>query len=239
MYLTSDSMPMNRFVLFFLFSLLVFNHHSQAQTAQDFGQRITQKFDTYVLGLPQEKIYLHTDKPYYAVGDTVWLKAYIVDANRLQPDTITKLVYVDLVQSSGKVRRFNQLKIAAGTASGFIALDDSLAAGNYQLRAYTNWMRNFSEVIFFRQNLPVLNATVLPVPALDTTTLDLQFFPEGGHLVANLANRVAFKATNAQGRGAEVEGFVLSAAGDTVVGFSSRHLEIGRASCRERVLNLV
>ncbi len=25
---------------------------------------------------PQEKVYLHTDKPYYLVGDTIWFKAY-------------------------------------------------------------------------------------------------------------------------------------------------------------------
>ncbi|RZK80584.1 MAG: hypothetical protein EOO85_00365, partial [Pedobacter sp.] len=27
---------------------------------------------------PQEKVYLHMDKPYYAIGDTIWFKAYVV-----------------------------------------------------------------------------------------------------------------------------------------------------------------
>jgi hypothetical protein len=26
---------------------------------------------------PSEKVYLHFDKPYYAVGDTIWFKAYV------------------------------------------------------------------------------------------------------------------------------------------------------------------
>ena len=224
---------MNRIILFLL--LFVSNYYSQAQSVPNFGQQITQKFDAYALGLPQEKIYLHTDKPYYAVGDTVWLKAYLVEANRLLPDTTTKLVYVDLVQNSGKVRRFNQLRLQAGTASGFIALGDSLPAGNYQLRGYTNWMRNFSETGFFQKNLPILNGVVLPTPPLDTVAIDFEFFPEGGHLVADLTNRVAFKATNAQGLGVEVEGFVVAAAGDTVVGFSSRHLGMGFFSIKPTV----
>ena len=28
----------------------------------------------------QEKVYLHTDKPFYLVGDTIWLKGYLVNA---------------------------------------------------------------------------------------------------------------------------------------------------------------
>ena len=27
---------------------------------------------------PVEKVYLHFDKPYYAAGDDIWLKAYVV-----------------------------------------------------------------------------------------------------------------------------------------------------------------
>lgn len=33
---------------------------------------------------PQEKVYLHMDKPYYALGDTVWFKAYVVTGSRHQ-----------------------------------------------------------------------------------------------------------------------------------------------------------
>ena len=29
--------------------------------------------------LRQEKVYVHMDKPFYLVGDTIWMKGYLVD----------------------------------------------------------------------------------------------------------------------------------------------------------------
>jgi len=217
---------MNRSFLLFI-ALAAYSVASYGQANVDFTQKITKKFDLYNQTIPQEKVYLHTDKPYYATGDTIWLKAYVVYANIVKPDTVTKLVYVDLVAESGKTVRFHQLKMKLGMSSGFVSLD-SLQAGAYRLRAYTNWMRNFSELVFFQQTLQVFDPNLnVPTPDFDSTALDLQFFPEGGQLVAGLNNRLAFKATNALGRGVAISGFVLSAAGDTVVGFSSRHLGMG------------
>ena len=36
---------------------------------------------------PQEKVYIHTDRPYYLKGDTIWFRAYLVDASSLRPVT--------------------------------------------------------------------------------------------------------------------------------------------------------
>lgn len=33
---------------------------------------------------PQEKVYLHMDKPYYALGDTIWFKGYVTVGSRHQ-----------------------------------------------------------------------------------------------------------------------------------------------------------
>ncbi len=214
-----------------IFSVLLTNSLlTFAQNKPDFASKVVKQFDNYVLNLPHEKVYVHTDKPYYATGDTLWLKAYITDANSLKPDTVSSVLRVDLVANSGKVVRFYSLKMRGGGAAGFVPLD-SLPSGMYRLRAYTNWMRNFSEAGFFEKTVQIFDPQLsVNVPPFDSTALDLQFFPEGGQLVAGLVNRVAFKATNALGRGADIEGFVLSAAGDTVVGFASRHLGMGYLS---------
>ncbi|MBL7796894.1 MAG: carboxypeptidase regulatory-like domain-containing protein [Saprospiraceae bacterium] len=57
--------------------------------------------------------------------------------------------------------------------------------------------------------------------------IDLQFFPEGGDLVAGLPTRVAFKAVNEFGKPADVQGEVLDASGALVARFDSYHDGMG------------
>lgn len=57
--------------------------------------------------------------------------------------------------------------------------------------------------------------------------IDLQFFPEGGDLVAGLPTRVAFKAVNEFGKPADVQGEVLDATGAVVARFVSYHDGMG------------
>jgi len=57
--------------------------------------------------------------------------------------------------------------------------------------------------------------------------IDLQFFPEGGDLVAGLPTRVAFKAVNEFGKPADVQGEVRDASGAVVARFDSYHDGMG------------
>ena len=43
-----------------------------------------------------EKLCLHLNQPYYAAGDTVWFRAYLVNAMIHCPDTLSNFLYVDL-----------------------------------------------------------------------------------------------------------------------------------------------
>lgn len=57
--------------------------------------------------------------------------------------------------------------------------------------------------------------------------LDLQFFPEGGHLVAGIPSRVGFKAVDISGKGRQVAGSVHDQQGNLVMDFKSEHLGMG------------
>src|SRR5688572_3409255 len=59
----------------------------------------------WTINSPQEKIYLHTDKPYYAVGDTIWFKGYVTIGSRHQLSALSGAVYVDLVTEQDSVLR--------------------------------------------------------------------------------------------------------------------------------------
>ncbi|GAB3313830.1 Plug domain-containing protein [Larkinella ripae] len=198
----------------------------------DFPTRLVERLHAFNTAYPKEKVYVQTDKPYYSVGETIWIKGYLFDGPQHLADSVSKVLYVDLVQlASKKVVVHRILRVENGYASGDIALGDSLAAGGYWLRAYTGWMRNFPEDYYFTKPLTLLRTDAEnrqdPVPAPKSTRPDVQFFPEGGQLVTGIEGRVAFKAVSPVGKGLETSGFVLSSAGDTVTGFSEKHLGMG------------
>ena len=103
----------------------------------------------------QEKVYLHTDKPYYAIGDEIWFKAYVVDAQNLEPTPQSNYLYVDLIDGRDSVKKTLKLPLVAGLGWGNFELKDSLKEGNYRLRAYTQWMRNFGEAYFYDKIIKV------------------------------------------------------------------------------------
>ena len=93
----------------------------------------------------QEKIYLHLDNNCYFLGDTIWYKAYVVTADDLHPTNLSKLLYVELLNSDGfVVERQHVIVSDKGLTCGQFALSDSLYSGYYEIRAYTKWQLNFN-----------------------------------------------------------------------------------------------
>lgn len=119
-----------------------------------------QPFTNFVA--PIEKAYIHTDKPYYYPGETIWMKAYL---NYSQPglsDSLSKVLYVELIDQAKEIIQQKALKIDSGWAASAVKLPPDLPAGNYMLRGYTNWMRNFGEPCFSLKPIPVLNLSEKP-----------------------------------------------------------------------------
>ncbi len=57
---------------------------------------IQQRILDYYSKVPQEQIYVHTDKPYYVPEDTVWFRAHLVDAVTHTPISRSRYVYLEL-----------------------------------------------------------------------------------------------------------------------------------------------
>ncbi|MCB0489772.1 MAG: carboxypeptidase-like regulatory domain-containing protein [Cyclobacteriaceae bacterium] len=106
----------------------------------------------------KEKIYLHTDKPYYYQGEPLWFAAHINYAEPILKDSLSRVLYVDLINAEKKIIQSKMLNIDEGTAHGDFILSDSLPSGAYYLRSYTNWSRNYQDGIFVRP-FALLNIT--------------------------------------------------------------------------------
>ncbi len=167
---------------------------------------------------PVEKVYLHTDRDLFSPGENLWYKAYTVLGERHQFSLASKVLHVDLIGPNNKILVSQTHGLFDGKAIGSIVLPKNLFSGNYQLRAYTNWMRNFDDNFFFTKMVKVIGATDMPLPTQNISdTIDLQFFPEGGHAVAGLMGQVAFKAIGSDGLDRKIRGYVKDSRGKPVV----------------------
>jgi len=110
--------------------------------------------------LPIEKLYIQTDKPFYAVGDTIWMKGYLFNADFLKYADKSGLIYIELANDTGYVVKRMMLPVGHGITHGQIAIDGKdIPEGSYILRAYTNWQRNFGENYVFIKNLYITGNT--------------------------------------------------------------------------------
>lgn len=131
----------------------IFTSNAQ-QTDTIYMNNIVSSFKQ-VTNLPQEKVYLHTDKPYYFAGDTIWLKAYLVNAITHFSGNGSHYVYVELINRKNKVQQRIKIRQREDIFSSFIPLSKSLEAGDYYLRAYTHWMLNEKSDYYYSKNLKV------------------------------------------------------------------------------------
>lgn len=128
---------------FFPKSLLNTIRASQFQTVK--------KLKAFTQHHPQEKIYLHQDKSYYAVGDTLWFSGYVVDASTHRPSVVSKTVLVDLIDNKGEIKRQLVLYNQGGKVNGEFLLNREIDPGRYRLRAYTQFMADFSRPYLFNR----------------------------------------------------------------------------------------
>jgi len=106
-----------------------------------------------------EKIYVHTDKPYYYPGEPLWFKGYINYYKPALRDSLSRVAYVEIIGPEKKLIASKTLRIDSGLFNGEFALPDSLAPGNYFLRAYTQLARNYGDEALFMKSIPVINLT--------------------------------------------------------------------------------
>lgn len=99
----------------------------------------------------QEKLYLHFDKPYYAAGERMWFRAYLLDASSLYTDTLNNAIYVELINGRDSLIYRQKLNKIEGVFSGSFFLHETLPEGTYRIRAYTNWMRNAGDAFFYQR----------------------------------------------------------------------------------------
>lgn len=200
--------------------------------AQDFGQVIANRFNEYREKAVPEKVYVHTDKGFYLAGEILWFKIYCVNGVNHQPFDLSKVAYVELLDKDNKPVMQGKAALKGGFGNGSFYLPSSINAGNYVLRAYTNWMKNFGPDYFYEQPVTIVNSLKpLPAPARDTASRYIvRFCPEGGHLVSGINSKVAFQVTDRYGKGVRFTGTLNNKRNELVLRFTPLRFGIGHFS---------
>ncbi|MDO9552279.1 TonB-dependent receptor plug domain-containing protein [Rhodonellum sp.] len=141
------------FILTFFISSTAFNSRSDIN---ELTNKIISLLGNYVDDVPEEKVFLHLDKPLYAAGEDVWFSVYLTAGSPDIPSPLSKVVYVDLLDNDGVLLQQKTIQMEAGHGFGDFKLDNFTREGIYQIKAYTHWMRGFGEEAVFSQTIEVM-----------------------------------------------------------------------------------
>lgn len=174
------------------------------------AQRVEDRLNTWAEKNRIEKVYLHLDRENYFSGQDIWFKAYFM-ADFL-PSSISSSLFVELLEGEGNVIQREVFPVYWGVSQGQISLKNNIASGNYTLRAYAPVMLNQSDFLFTKRII-VFGTELNPDKKTATNSLQVSFFPEGGNLITGLANNIAFKAIDENGRPANISIDIENSAG--------------------------
>ena len=142
------------------YSILPAENTQAFQQLGGFLQELIQKLQGYNTHIPEDRVYLHADKPFYKPGETIWFTTYVRGAE-LQPSEKSDIVYVELINPKGNAEQKHTLIVKKGAAQGDFTLSEEAVGGLYKLKVYTNWQKNEKNPAYFEKEIQV-QAVVLP-----------------------------------------------------------------------------
>lgn len=191
------------------------------------AQKIDSMMRVYAENFPQEKIYVQFDKNIYMPGETIWYKAYLQSG--IDPSYISKNFYTELSDASGLIVQKKTAPVVEASAAGSFDIPAGFKGNHFHFRAYTSWMLNFDTAFLFEKDIRIVSRDPDSIGHSSYEADEyLQFFPEGGDVIAGLENNIAFKATDQYGTPITLKGVLRDAGGKDVLEFSPIHDGMGK-----------
>ncbi len=106
---------------------------------------------------PVEKLQIIHDRDLYLEGDTIWLKIINTDLNSGRVQHLSSTVYVELMGRGELLVTRTKIALNDAYGYGWLRIPEDLYSGNYYLRAYTSWMKNYPPEYFAYATIPIVN----------------------------------------------------------------------------------
>ncbi len=113
--------------------------------------------DVVTLTGPGETICLFTDRNMYCANETIFFTASYFFDSQADSSLWSRVLYIELIKWNGTQLTHLKLKLDKSGASGSMKIPADLISGNYYLRAYTKWMRNFSPDVYAYRLVKIVN----------------------------------------------------------------------------------
>lgn len=137
----------------------------------------------------REKIDLQSDRNIYMTGENIWFSASYLLNKSFGKKQISNTLYLELINQNNQTIAKNKYEINNGKASGRIVIPNRINTGNYLLRAYTQYQRNFNSLNFAYQQLTIINPNRTSKFYSSDSAQSVRIFPEGGHFIKGISTR--------------------------------------------------
>lgn len=170
-----------QFSLILLLSFLSVSAFGQNNAIKALREAQSIAFANYAQALDGERIYVHTDRPRYLPGETIWFQTYVRADADLGPAHQSEIVHLELIGPRGNTVKKRDIQIENGLASGDLQLSGNLPGGIYKLKAFTRWQQNETDPFYFEKEL-MLSKAVYPALKLKLD-LDREAYGPGDEVI--------------------------------------------------------
>lgn len=231
---------MKKYILFSIITLTFFSF--TIYNSNHFSELVKEKLKNYTLKNTPEKIYIHTDKPYYALDESIWYSVYLVNGITHEKSLKSWVIYVELVTDTDSIIAKKKLFTNNISVAGDFKIGKNWKTGNYLIRAYTNYMQNSNPDYFFQKEINILGSKETPIldKTVDSLNItnnnlgvikpNLNFYPEGGYLIENIRSKIAIKIKNEIYANAKLSGVIVDEQDNVISEFETLEFGLGAIS---------
>jgi hypothetical protein len=166
---------------------------------------------------PVYATHLSIDKPLYRPGEIIFFRSVTLDSFQKKPPEKPFALLYTLTDPNGKlVYQVGGPTRTGGIGGGEFALPDNSAEGEYTLQVAAAEGRFAPETRTLMVYRTQLADGLKAEKATATVKPEVEFFPEGGNLVADVPNRVYFRVRTSLNQPATLAGQIMDSKGGKV-----------------------
>ncbi|WP_264536042.1 hypothetical protein [Flavobacterium sp. N1736] len=137
-----------------------------------------------------ETVFIHSNATTFVSGETLLYKIYCLKATDKTPSNISKVAYVELVDSNKKSVFKTKVSLENAVGQGDYFVPTTLKTGSYKLIGYTNWMLNKPISELFQLEINIVNPYKTTEKGTSENSLATNVSPSGNTQSASIESNL-------------------------------------------------